>query len=200
MSDIDHEKLYRLAESQAGFFTTQQAAEAGMDRSTLSHHARPGGRYRRIRRGLYRLRDFPSVPHEHVMVAWLPLRDAGAVVSHETALELHDLSDVIADEVHLSLSRAERGQRPRAGVRLHTLNHPPGKAEVHNVAGLPVTSPERTIIDVLEAGGQPEQVEMAIAQALERGLTTPRRLIAAASGRSDRVREFIQRAAGGASP
>jgi len=134
------------------------------------------------------------------MVAWLPLRDAGAVVSHETALELHDLSDVIADEVHLSLSRAERGQRPRAGVRLHTLNHPPGKAEVHNVAGLPVTSPERTIIDVLEAGGQPEQVEMAIAQALERGLTTPRRLIAAASGRSDRVREFIQRAAGGASP
>lgn len=134
------------------------------------------------------------------MAAWLPLREAGAVVSHETALELHDLSDVIADEVHLSLSRAERGQRPRARVRLHTLNHPPGKAEVHNVAGLPVTNPERTIVDVLETGGQPEQVEMAISQALGRGLTTPRRLIAAASGRSGRVREFIQRAAGEASP
>jgi hypothetical protein len=41
-----------------------------MDRSTLRHHARPGGRYRRVGRGLYRLRHFPSTPDEHVMEAW----------------------------------------------------------------------------------------------------------------------------------
>jgi predicted transcriptional regulator of viral defense system len=193
MSDVNHDELYRQAEAQAGYFTAQQAVSAGMDRSTLSHHARPGGRYERVRRGLYRLRHFPSSPFEHVMAAWLPLRDAEAVVSHESALELHGLSDVIPDAVHLSLPRAERGQRRRVGVRLHTLNQPPTQAEIRNLAGLPATSPERTIVDVLETGAQPEQIEMAVRQALERGLTTPRRLRATASLRSARVRKLIER-------
>ena len=193
MSDVDHDGLYALAEAQAGYFTAQQAVNAGMDRSTLHHHARPGGRYERARRGLYRLRHFPSSPHEHVMAAWLPLRGAGAVVSHESALELHELSDVIPDAVHLSLPRSERGQRRRTGVRLHTLNRPPEKAEILEIAGLPVTSPERTIVDALETGTQPEQIEMAVRQTLERGLTTPRRLRAAASTRPARIRKFIER-------
>src|ERR1700761_3781818 len=118
MSDVDHDALYRTAEAQARYLNAPQAVEAGMDRSTLHFHARPGGRYERVRRGLYRLRHFPTSPQEHVMAAWLPLRDNGAVVSHESALELHDLSDVIPDAVHLTVPRSERGIRPRAGVRL----------------------------------------------------------------------------------
>src|SRR3954451_8808494 len=101
MSDLDHDRLYRQAESQAGYFTAQQAVNAGMDRSTLRHHARPGGRYERGRRRLYRLRHFPSSSYEHVMAAWLPLRDAGAVVSHESAVDLHRLFDVIPNAIRL---------------------------------------------------------------------------------------------------
>jgi hypothetical protein len=56
-----------------------------------------------------------------------------------------------------------------------------------------VTTPERSIVDALEAGAQPEQIELAIHQALERGLTTPRRLRAVASRRSARARELIER-------
>ncbi len=197
MSDINYNGLYRLAETQAGYFTAQQAVNASMDRSTLRHHARSGGRYERVRRGLYRLRHFPSSPHEHVMAAWLPLRNAGAVVSHESALELHELSDVIPDAIHLSLPRSGRGQRRRAGVRLHTLNRPPEKAEIREIAGLLVTSPERTIVDALEAGAQPEQIELAVRQTLDRGLTTPRRLQGAAATRPARVRRFIERRLGG---
>jgi predicted transcriptional regulator of viral defense system len=193
MSDVDHDGLYNRAEAQAGYFTARQAVTAGMDRSTLRHHARPGGRYERVGRGLYRLRHFPSSPYDHVTAAWLPLRDAGAVVSHESALELRELSDVIPDAVHLSLPRSERGQRRRPGVRLHTPSQPPERTEVGEVAGLPVTSPERTIVDSLEAGAQPEQIEMAIRQALDRGVTTPRRLRAAASTRPARVRKLIER-------
>jgi predicted transcriptional regulator of viral defense system len=193
MSDVDHDGLYYQAEAQAGYFTAPQAVAAGMDRSTLSHHARPGGRYLRVRQGLYRLRHFPPSPYEHMMVAWLPLRDVGAVLSHESALELHELSDVIPNAVHLSLPRSERGQRRRPGVRLHTLNAPPTKREVCKIAGLPVTQPERTIVDSLATGTQPEQIQMAIRQALERGLTTPRRLRTAASRSSVRVAKFIER-------
>lgn len=193
MSDIDHDGLYRLAESQAGYFTARQAVEAGMDRSTLHYHARDGGgRYERARRGLYRLRHFPSSPHEHVVAAWLPLRQAGGVVSHESALELHDLSDVMPTAIHISLPRAKRGQRPRPGVRLHTLEHPPGRSEVVAVHGIPTTTPERTIADAAEGGTQPEQVEMAIRQALDRALTTPRRLRTAAQSRPARARRLIE--------
>jgi hypothetical protein len=61
MSDaVDHDGLYRLAESQAGYVTTQQAPAMGMQRSTLRHYARPDGQFERVRRGLYRLRHFPS--------------------------------------------------------------------------------------------------------------------------------------------
>jgi len=195
MSDaIDHDGLYRLAESQAGYFTAAEAVAAGMDRSTLRHHARNGGRYERISRGLYRLRHFPSSPHEEIVAAWLPLRNARAVVSHETALVLYDLSDLIPGAIHLTLPRAKRGQRPRPGVRLHTLEHPPGPTEVRELIGLPVTNPDRTIVDCLDAGTQPEQVELAISQALERGLTSTRRIRAAAAGRSARVRGFVDSA------
>lgn len=193
MSDrIDHDGLYRLAESQAGYFTAEQALEAGMDRSTLLHHARPGGRYERVRRGLYRLRHFPSSPHEHVVAAWLDL-PARAVVSHESALELYELSDVIPNAVHITLPREKRGQRRKPGVRFHMLTQAPGSGEVRRVDGVVATTPERTIVDSLESGTQPEQIELAVQQALERGMTTPRRLRAAAAGRPRRVQQFIDR-------
>jgi predicted transcriptional regulator of viral defense system len=191
MHDVDHDALYRTAESQTGYFTTQQALTVGMDRSTLRHHARPGGRYERVRRGLYRLRHFPTSPHGHVVAAWLPLRDAGAVVSHESALELYELSDVIPNAVDLSMPRSKRGQRSRPGVRLHTLEHPPEDAEIRMLAGVPVTSPERTILDALQGGTQLEQLELAITQAVDRGLTTPRRLRSAAASRPARAQAFI---------
>lgn len=190
---IDHDGLYWAAESQAGYFTAEQALAAGMDRSTLRHHARPGGRYERVRRGLYRLRHFPSTRHEHVVVAWLALSKVPAIVSHESALELYDLSDVIPNAVHVTVPREKRGQRPRPGVRFHTLEHPPDANEIRRVAGVLATSPERTIVDSLEAGTQLEQIVLAVRQALERGLTTPRRLRAAVATRPSRVRAFIDR-------
>jgi predicted transcriptional regulator of viral defense system len=191
---IDYDGLYRLAESQAGYFTAGQAIGAGMDRSTLRHHARLGGRYERVGRGLYRLRHFPTSPHEHVVAAWLQMRNTGGVVSHESAMEMWGLSDVIPDAVHISIHRAKRGQRQRAGVRLHTPTRPPDASEIREVRGVPVTSPERSIVDSLEAGVGPEQIEQSVRQALERGLTTRKRLRETVSGRSARARESIERA------
>jgi predicted transcriptional regulator of viral defense system len=189
----DHEALYRQAESQAGYFTANQAAAAGLDRRTLSHHARPRGRFERVAHGLYRVRQFPTTPHEHLVAAWLGVGIPEAVVSHESALELFDLSDVIADEVHISIPREKRRRHSRQGVRVHTTTRPPSGREVRRVHGVPATSPERSIVDMLDAGGQPEQAELAIAQALGRGLTTTNRLHMAAEGRSARVREQIDR-------
>jgi predicted transcriptional regulator of viral defense system len=193
MSDTPHDRLYALAEPQAGFFSAGQALAAGIDRSTLAHHARPAGRYERIRRGLYRLRHFPTGRFDHVYAAWVPLRDTGAVVSHESALDLYELSDLIPALVDITVPRAKRGQRPRPGVRLHTTEHPPRPDEIQWMLGLPVSTPERAIVDAFEAASQPDQLELAVQQALGRALTTPRRLRAAAAARSARAGAFVER-------
>jgi predicted transcriptional regulator of viral defense system len=169
-------RLYVLAEGRAGYVTARDAAEAGIVRSTLSHHARPGGRLVHVARGLYRLRDFPTSPHEHIVAGWLrtpPSSDA--VVSHESALELDDLSDVIADEVHVTVPRAQR-RKPIGGVVIHPTTFPVTKRQRREVLGMPVTTADRTIIDVLRVTGLTEQIETASAEALRRGLTTKRRL------------------------
>jgi predicted transcriptional regulator of viral defense system len=195
MSDTAHDRIYSLAEPQAGYFTVAQAVGAGMDASTVRHHARPRGRFERAGHGLYRLRHFPTGRHDHVYAAWVPLAAAGAIVSHETALDLHELSDLIPDAVDLTFPRAKRGQRPRPGVHLHTATRAPDPGEVRLLNGLPVTSPERSIADAFEAGSQPDQLQLAVRQALARGLTTPRRLHAAAAARSARTRAFLDAAA-----
>ncbi|WP_407345350.1 hypothetical protein [Pengzhenrongella phosphoraccumulans] len=97
------------------------------------------------------------------------------MVSQDSALELLDLADVIPDVVHLSVPRSQRGQRPRPGVRMHTLLRPLAPHETRPVAGVVATSPERTLLDCAASGTAPEQVERAIAQAMARALTTPRR-------------------------
>jgi predicted transcriptional regulator of viral defense system len=168
--------LYRLAERQAGYLTARQAIATGMPRSTLAHHGRPRGRLQPVSRGVYRLRNFPSSPHEHIVAGWLRTPpSADAVVSHQSALELHDLSDIIADQIHVSVPRNRR-RKAVPGLTLHVTQLPVLAKERREILGVPVTSVERTILDVLRDSGPNEQIELAISQALRRGLTTRRRL------------------------
>lgn len=76
-------------------------------------------------------------------------------------------------------------------MSIHTLEHALQPDEFRNLAGVLVISPERSILDALASGEQPEQIELAIQQALSRGLTTPRRLRAAAAPRPKRVGTFV---------
>ena len=54
------------------------------------------------------------------------------------------------------------------------------------------TSPERTILDVLEGGTQPEQIEQAVREALARALTTKARLRASAADRPATIRKTLE--------
>ena len=113
------DRLYEIAEAQGGFLAAHQAVAAGIPRSTLSYHATEGDALERVGHGVYRMRRFPAPPHGHVIAGWLALARADGVVSHESALELLDLSDLIADEVHVTLPRAKRGLRTPPGVHTH---------------------------------------------------------------------------------
>lgn len=82
--------------------------------------------------------------------------------------------------IHVSVPRPYRGHRPEVTVHTAALRD----CERTERAGVPVTTVERTIIDVLERSGQ-EVARPAVAQALERGLVTRRRLHAALAGHGD---------------
>src|SRR6266540_4557955 len=107
------------AYQQSGYFGTDQAREHGVSRQLLSHHVRQG-RFQRVRRGLYRLRGFPTSEHDEMREKWMAVGMEKAVLSHESALALLDLSDNIPDHVHLLVPRRYRGLRRPPGVVLHT--------------------------------------------------------------------------------
>jgi predicted transcriptional regulator of viral defense system len=188
----DHGRLFEVVSEQSGYFTAAQAGACGFSRPLLAHHARAGGRFIRVRHGLYRLREYPSSPREDVIAAWITADRDVAVVSHESALDLLDLSDVVPEAVHLTVPRSKRYRRRTPGVAIHTTTRPPGSRDVVVRDGIRVTSAERSIVDAAEGGTAPDQVARAVAQALERGMTTEARLLAAAQQRSRRVERLVR--------
>ena len=158
---------------QSGYFNAGQARAHRVSRQLLDHHVRRG-RLERIRRGLYRIQGFPRDEHDDIREAWMAVSVPGALLSHESALALLDLSDTIPDTVHLLLPRRHRGLRPPSGVAVHTR---PDSEEIAAVwrDGLPLTAPARTLVDVSDRV-QPEQFSMAVKQALRRGLLTTKQL------------------------
>jgi predicted transcriptional regulator of viral defense system len=186
----NHQCLFDRASEQHGYFTSAQARACGFNWDHLTN-ATQRGRYIRIRRGLYRLRDYPTFPREEVAAAWLAIGKDIAVVSHDSALDLHDLSDVIPNSVHLTVPRSRRYAPKLPGITIHTTTKPFNSLDLVTRDGIRVTSAGRTILDAAESGTGPEQIEMAIHQAIDRGLITRNQLIQDARDRSRRVADLV---------
>ena len=171
----DWSGLYEIAAAQDGLFTTQQAAAAGYSPQLLIHHVR-AGRVRRLRRGIYRLVHFPAGDHEDLVAAWLWSEQAG-VVSHESAMALHGLSDVMPSRIHLTLPASWRARRLRVpkGVVLHHADVSPSDRAW--MGGVPMTSARRTLADCAHASLSPELLRQAARQALVRGLVSRDELV-----------------------
>jgi predicted transcriptional regulator of viral defense system len=164
------DRLYEAASAQEGYFTTQQAAGAGYSSQLLLKHIR-AGRVARIRRGIYRLVHFPAGEHEELVRAWLWF-ERGGVISHQSALALHWLSDVLPAQLHLTLPRAWRARRFRvpAGVVLHHADVAP--EERAWFGPVPATDPRRSLNDCAREGLSPDLLRQAAQHALRRGIVT----------------------------
>lgn len=186
LREPDQDALYRIAEQQGGYFTSVQAAQAKFSRKLLWHYQRTR-KLLRVAHGVYRLAQFPASRFEDLFVAWLK-GGPKSVISHESALAVYDLSDVIPSETHVTVPRT--ASRRRKGVRLHT--NQLRERDVVKREGLPVTSVPRTIADVAKAGLSEDHVERAIREALQRGLTTKQDLLAEAKRRGGRAARLIK--------
>ena len=166
--------LWEEAASQAGYFTLGQARGAGYSAPLVEHHVQ-AGRFQRAGRGIFRVVHYPPSDHEDLVVAWLWSGRTG-VVSHETALALHGLSDALPARIHLTVPAAWRRRRLRVppGVVLHYHDLAPDERTWHGA--VPVTSPMRTVLDCARDGVRSDLVHQAVTQGARRGLFQRREL------------------------
>ncbi|HEV7671214.1 MAG TPA: type IV toxin-antitoxin system AbiEi family antitoxin domain-containing protein [Thermoanaerobaculia bacterium] len=164
--------LFGVAQAQSGYFTTGQAAEAGYSPQLLQKYL-GNGKVARVMRGIYRLVHFPAGEQEELVWLWLWAEQAG-VFSHETALALYDLSDVLPSIVHMIIPVSWRHRRLRVpqGLVLHY-------ADLRDIdraqfSVVPVTSPRRTLRDCIESNVFPDLVRQGVLQARRRGLISER--------------------------
>ena len=192
-SGPDRDSLLKVATEQGGYFTAAQAAQCGFSKALLAHHRKKGG-FTRVGHGLYRFPEYPPSPREEVMIAWLAAGRDVAVVSHESALDLLGLSDVVPQAVHITVPRSKRYRPTPQGVAIHTTTRELGNGDVVSRDGIRVTSPVRSIVDAAQAGAAPEQVIVSVNQAVERGMATAPQLLKAASKRGGRVERLVREA------
>jgi predicted transcriptional regulator of viral defense system len=108
-----------------------------------------------------------------------------AVVSRESALQVHGLSDVLPHETHVIVPKRFR-KRPPDGVVLHGADL--AEADVRERDGYRVTTPLRTLLDVAASPLSLEHLEAATIEALERGLVRRRALAEAVRLAADETR------------
>lgn len=181
----NHAKLYRVAELQGGYFTARQAQQVGFTRPLLVHHIK-SGRFIRVKHGIYRLSQFPESPHADLFVADLEVQGHG-VFSHETALALYELSDVLPSQTHLTVPHTISRRHP--DLKLHTSRL--ARNEITQRNGLAITTVPRTLADVIANGIPEEQVRLAARQAIARGLVSEAALVRYAKKRGGRMARLI---------
>jgi len=161
--------LLAQAQQQYGYLTPDDARAQGIDptqlrlmaaRHTLEH----------VGHGLYRMPMVPVTQLDAYMEAVLWTGRRG-VLSHETALDLHELCDVSPSAIHLTVPRGFRTRKATPEIyRLHRCDL--DSAEVGWHEGIPIVTPERAILGGIEQALGWQLIDQAIETARARGSIT----------------------------
>lgn len=168
-------RLFEYALDQQGFFTTKQAKDAGFAENTHPYHVQAGN-WIREHRGIYRLAQFPPADRPDLVLwaLWSRNRreEVQGVYSHQTALTLHELSDVNPAKIHMTVPM--RFRRSSATPPLLVLHYGDlADSDIEAAAGYRYTRPLRTILDAITAGELDRStITQAVQQAFGRGLIT----------------------------
>ena len=185
--DLRH-AIHTVAFQQAGYFTAAQALEAGYSYQAQKYHA-DAGNWARVDRGIFRLPEWPAEPDD-VFVRWTLWSDRRGVVSHDSALAVHGLSDVDPVRVHLTVPQGFGAQDEMVVLHVGEV----AEDELETRQGWSVTSPLRTLVDTASSEASQEQVDRAVADALRLGLITRRRVLRGTLDVTDRAALRIERA------
>ena len=168
-------RVCRLAAGQWGLLTVAQAELNDITRSKLARLAE-AGILERIERGVYAVTS--STDDDRMLkAAWLALDPArtaeerladpvhSGVISHSSAAGLHNLGDLLDDEPEVTYSYRKQTRR---GIRVHRADLT--DADVTLADGLPTTTVERTVADLLRDGHDQEHIAQIVGQGVRRGV------------------------------
>lgn len=160
-------RLLQITEGQQGYFTSRQAEECGFSRPNFHRKVLSGKWCKEKLRGIYRLANYPSTlrPELALWTLWSADKQGNpqGIWSHETALEIHGLSEVAPARLHMSVPKKFRKSTeiPK-DLCLHFIEEIP-QSDIEIRQGYRVTTPLRTLADVIRKGTtQNEQIELAI--------------------------------------
>jgi len=188
-------RLYETAKPQQGFFTTKQAIHAGFNEKTHSYHVRVGN-WIRQHYGIYRLAEFPTTERPDLMLWYLWSQNRQKVpegtYSRDTALGLHELSDIMPSKLHITVPKHFRRN---SGIPEILVLHKGdlSESDIQDMHGTRVTRPLRTILDLLESDHLDRTlIRQAIDEAMRRGLITEKEIEALLHNEGqDSLRELV---------
>lgn len=195
--------LLEVASEQGGYVTAAQATRLGIERSRLSRLTETGD-LRRVRWGVYAMRHADHRSEDEIG-AWLSVdrerlpwerrTDAVAVISHASAAGLQDLGTVIPQPPSITVPPELRSATRARDIELHvaSLSEDDWMWLRSDGVRLPVTTPSRTVVDLLLAGEEPSYVQRAIADALANDRMTPDELVETARRRKKRTAGLTSR-------
>lgn len=136
--------------------TSAQAKKLGIDGITLRRLV-DAGLLDHVTHGVYGVPAAMASEHLTERAAWLrlaadrpgwerePLDPDSGVLSHRSAAAMHDLGDLVTDTVEITVPRRRSTRDPHVRLRVAHLT----QDDVTRVDGLPVTTVERTISDLM---------------------------------------------------
>ncbi len=162
-------ELGRLAASQHGVFSRAQADARGFSKEVIARRVRRG-MWEQPHPGVYRLTGAPNSWRASLMaacLAWGP----GTVASHRAAAALWEFTGFPPRRIELSIPRKRERPLP------HLVHRPVAlpATDVTTLDSIPVTTPERTLLDLAGVASS-ERVEEALDDALRRRLVSVPRL------------------------
>lgn len=163
-------QLFHLAAAQRGYFTAAQAKGLGYSYQAQAHHV-GAGNWLRLDRGLFRLAEWVA-DRDDDLARWTLWSKGRGVVSHETALAVHEIGEFESARVHLTVP--PRFTMRDDAVVLHHAELP--TRDVVDGAGFWITTPVRSLIDVAALSPDSDQLARAIDEARRAGLLTIREL------------------------
>ena len=161
--------LRNVAAEHEGLLTAAEAEDAGVPRALVVQLAHRG-RLDRIGQGLYRFPNWPTtrLQQYHEAVLWPRAhRDLEyALISHDSALELYNLTQLNPGVIHVTLPPKTRISREwPTWLRLHFADV--AESDRAWEQGLPIVSIPRAIEDIAPTHGA-DVIHRAVSEARER--------------------------------
>jgi very-short-patch-repair endonuclease len=149
-------RLAKLAERQHGVVSRGQLLELGLGKSAIGDWVKRG-RLHGVHRGVYAVR-YPTLTRNGRFMAAVLACGEGAALSHFSAAVLWGMLNEWGGAIHVTSD----ARRRRPGLVVHEASL--GGGEVRKRAGIPVTAPARTLIDLADVAPR-RTLERAIDEA-----------------------------------